>query len=1172
MTTAIHKLAPNEKAVLKGFSGSAFARFLTSAQSKAGDLFVVAVDDQKRAVGLEDEIRFFHPDAKLEILPAYDVLPYYGLSPHPQILNQTIRVLFELMRGKLDYLIVPAKALFRRHLPKSLYEKVALKIVKDFAVNREALIADLVTLGFERSPVVEENGQFAVRGDIIDVFSPHAERPLRISFFDRDVESIKAFDPASQRTEEEVYQADVIPTREIFLDYFKKESSDAERLFPEEIKREWKRELKNRADSRDILKTKRDQVEDFILNQIYFHGIETFLPLFYRQTDSLFAYMPKGSALVRDTSLGLVNEAGRFLTEMAEHRAKSDHVECAVAPEELYLMPEELRTELERFPLYERDVALDFSEAEVFSSRTESNQLLRSKITSEIAKIHNLAPLASELNQKRLEGVSCFIVCRNDTQLERVHDLLTRFELPLSVAPEVQVAEVLARLKTAPDPARLVHLLTGSLHEGFLDHDEKQWWITDEEIFGKKTRRTTTQTQKTAVFSSFADLSEGDYIIHMDHGIGLYRGLVKLDFDANKNDFLMVEYLGGDKLYVPVDRLNRVQRYVAQEGSVPQLDKLGGTTWQKVRQKAKRAARKLAAELLKLQAKREALTGYTFSPHHQEMMEFASTFEFEETPDQARAIGDVLSDMLSGKPMDRLVCGDVGFGKTEVAIRAAYAAVLDHKQVAILVPTTVLAFQHYTNFKKRFETYAVDVELLSRFRSASEQNAAIKKIKEGVADIVVGTHRLLSEDVKFRNLGLLIIDEEHRFGVVHKEKIKKLKNLVDVMTLTATPIPRTLNFALNGIRDLSIINTPPLDRMAVKTYTCSFDSFTLRDAMLKELKRGGQIYFVHNRVQSIEKITKQVADLMPEARVKFAHGQMGEDQLERIMIDFMNHDFDILVCTTIIESGLDIPNCNTMIINRADALGLAQLYQLRGRVGRSHHQAYCYLVVPDEELMNAKAKKRLIAIQKFTELGSGFKIASHDLEIRGAGNILGDEQSGHIAAIGYDMYLHLLKEAIHELKDEAMPEDFSPEVTLNVAAKIPEEYVPDAQLRLILYKQLSSSESAAEVNETREDWADRFGKIPIEVQNLMELIKLRILCKKLLVASVKSSAGRLVFSFHPSHSLNTQVLVDAIQRNPKKFSITRDGQFVVTEEFKTAKALLDWCLDFLRKMEMAGEG
>ena len=1169
MTTAIYKLTSGRKAVLKDFSGSAFARFLVSTQNKTNQLLVVAVEDQKRATGLEDEIRFFHTNARIEILPAYDVLPYYGLSPHPQILNQTIRVLFELGQSKLDYLIVPTKALFRRHLPKSLYEKISVKIVKDFAIDRDGLIADLVTLGYERSPIVEESGQFAVRGDIIDVFSPQATNPLRVSFFDRDVESIKIFDPTSQRTEEEIYQTSLIPTREIFLDYFKRDSSEEERLFPEEIKRQWKSELKNRADNRDILKTKRDQVEDFILNQIYFHGIETFLPLFYHKTDSLFAYLPKDSILVRDTALGLVNEASRFLTEMAEHRAKSDHAECAVAPEELYLTPEELQTELTKLSVYERDLALDFSQSDVLTSHTESNQILRSKITSEISKIHNLAPLASELNQKRLEGISCFIVCRNDTQLERINDLLTRFELPLSVAPEARVAEVLTRLKTTPDPARLVHLIIGSLHEGFLDHDEKQWWITDEEIFGKKTRRATTQTQKTAVFSSFSDLSEGDYIIHMDHGIGIYRGLIKLDFDINKNDFLMVEYLGGDKLYVPIDRLNRVQRYIAEEGSAPQLDKLGGTTWQKVRQKAKKAARKLAAELLKLQAKRESLIGHFFSPHHQEMMEFATGFEFEETPDQARAIDDVIRDMISEKPMDRLVCGDVGFGKTEVAIRAAYKSVLDHKQVAILVPTTVLAFQHYTNFKKRFETYAINVELLSRFRSTSEQNTAVKKIKEGAVDIVVATHRLLSEDVKFRDLGLLIIDEEHRFGVVHKEKIKKLKNLIDVMTLTATPIPRTLNFALNGIRDLSIINTPPLDRMAVKTYTCSFDSFTLRDAMLKELKRGGQIYFVHNRVQSIEKITKQVAELMPEARVKFAHGQMGEDQLERIMIDFMNHEFDILVCTTIIESGLDIPNCNTMIINRADGLGLAQLYQLRGRVGRSHHQAYCYLIVPDEELINAKAKKRLIAIQKFTELGSGFKIASHDLEIRGAGNILGDEQSGHIAAIGYDMYLHLLKEAIHELKNEAMPEDFSPEVTLNVAAKIPEIFVPDAQLRLILYKQLSSSESAAEVDETREDWADRFGKIPPEVQNLMELIKLRILCKKLLVASIKASSGRLVFSLHPSHTLNTQVLVDAVQRNAKKFAITRDGQFIVTQEFKTAKELLDWCLDFLQKMELA---
>lgn len=1160
---------PGEKVLIKGFYGASLARFLTRAKGESGRTVVVAVEDAKRAQALADELVFFAPKARAVILPSYDVLPYYGLSPHPQVVTETLRVLHELAARNLDYLVVPYKALLRRHLPKSLFERTLVKLTCGFSVDRAGLVADLVTLGYERSPLVEERGQFAVRGDVIDAFSPHEEKPVRVSFFDRDVESIRRFDPTTQRTSDAVNSTALLPTCEIFLDYFKKDAG--ERLVPDEINAEWKRDLKSRADALDIPKTKRDQVEEFVFNQIRFHGIETFLPLFCRSTAAFFDYLPKDSLIVRDTVDSLETLAAARLKELAEARAHSAHIETVIAPEELYLTAAELKSRLNGFSVLEHELTLDVMNEprRIILGRTESNHAIKTQLAARITKVHNLAPLASELNDRRLEGVRCFIACRSELQRERIKDLLARFELPVSLADSADPDEISKRTAESGDPSRLVTLVVGTLHEGFFDPEEKEWWITDEEVFGKKMRRAPTGAQKTAVFSSFSDLSEGDYVIHMDHGIGAYHGLVKLEFDANKNDFLMIEYLGADKLYVPVDKLNRVQRYVAEEGTVPLLDKLGGTTWQKVRQKAKKAARKLAADLLKLQARREALQGHQFAPHREEMFEFASGFEFEETPDQGRAIEDVLGDMESGKPMDRLVCGDVGFGKTEVAIRAAYLAALDGKQAAVLVPTTVLAFQHYANFKKRLESYALKVELLSRFRSAREQNEAVRKIKEGAIDIVVGTHRLLSQDVKFSDLGLLVIDEEHRFGVVHKEKIKKLKSLVDVITLTATPIPRTLNFALNGIRDLSIINTPPLDRLAIKTYTVSFDELTLRDAMLKELKRGGQIYFVHNRVQSIEKITAQIVKLMPEARVRFGHGQMDEDKLESIMIDFMNHEFDILVCTTIIESGLDIPNANTMVVNRADHMGLAQLYQLRGRVGRSHHQAYCYLVVPDEELMNAKAKKRLVAIQKFTELGSGFKIASHDLEIRGAGNILGDEQSGHIAAIGYDMYLHLLKEAIHELKNEAVPEDFAPEVLLNVPAKIPEDFIPDTQARLILYKQLSSSESAEDVDAMREDWFDRFGKLPTEVENLMRLIKIRILCKKLLVASLKSGASRLTVTLHPQHLLDTAVLIDAVKRNPKKFSVTPEGQFVVTQAFASSDELLTWTNGFLEKIEAA---
>jgi transcription-repair coupling factor (superfamily II helicase) len=1147
-------LKNGHKTVIEGFVGASLARELAPILFEAKRPLIWACTDRKKAEIAADQLRFFAPKAKILVLPAFDAKPYFGLSPHTDTRLCALKALHGLTSDSLDAIIAPASTLFRRVMPRGLFLALAFKLAKNDLIERADLIQKLQTLGYQRSPVVEDAGQYAVRGDIIDIFPPQLEQPIRLTLFDIEVESIKDFDPITQRTAGERLECEFPPAREFLLE-LTKHAPEAAKAF---LRPHWPSDLKKRADARDIPKLKRDQTIDQMLNGLHFPGSDYFLPLLYAQTDALLDYASVRTVLINDTGAPLPAQAQTFIKELAADRSRSEHLETIFSPEELYLDSVAFDQSAGRLAqiTHGRQPALGAEpqqEPELIAS-VESNLAIKTRLSAQITNVHSLAPLASELNQKRVEGTSCRIICQNDVQLERMRDLLSRFELPLTTSKQITGEE------------RLVTLIIGLIHEGFLCRDTNQWWLTDEEIFGRKTRRAPGRTAKTTVFSSFAELTEGDSVIHMDHGIGLYRGLTKLAYDPNQNDFLLIEYLGGDKLYVPVDKLSRVQRYASPEGLMPQLDKLGGQTWGKTRDKAKRAARKLAGELLEIQAKRATLPGSPIADNLELVETFDAAFEFEETPDQMAAIEDVSSDLGKARPMDRLVCGDVGYGKTEVAMRAAFRVASDGKQIAVLVPTTVLAFQHYQTFKTRFAGHPINIELLSRFRSEKEQADSIKKLKEGGIDIIIGTHRLLSKDIRFRDLGLLIVDEEHRFGVTHKERIKKLKTHVHVLTLTATPIPRTLNFALNGIRDLSLITTPPTDRLAVRTFPCAFDETTIREAILKELQRGGQVFFVHNRVQSIEKMAKLVTTLVPEARVRVAHGQMGEEGLEDAMIGFMNCDFDVLICTTIVESGIDIPNANTMIINRADTFGLAQLYQLRGRIGRSHHRAYCYLIVPADDLITERARKRLNVIQRFTELGAGFKVATHDLEIRGAGNILGDEQSGHVAAVGYDLYAQMLEAAIADLKQEMPVEDFEPDINLILPAKIPDAFVADASLRLTLYKQVSSAQTLNELSEIREEWQDRFGILPSEVENLFKLIGLHVRCKKLLISGLKQKGHQIALSFHPEHRIDTALLTEAISRNPKKFSLARDGSFVITQVFDSPDQLLIYLGELLDKL------
>ncbi|HPX62513.1 MAG TPA: transcription-repair coupling factor, partial [Deltaproteobacteria bacterium] len=660
-------------------------------------------------------------------------------------------------------------------------------------------------------------------------------------------------------------------------------------------------------------------------------------------------------------------------------------------------------------------------------------------------------------------------------------------------------------------------------------------------LFGKRVRRSgLSEVRKKQILSSLAELKPGDYMVHVDHGIGYYRGLQHISVAGVGGDFLLLEYSGGDKLYLPVDRLGLVQKYAGPEGAEPRLDKLGGTSWEKSKGKARKAIEELAGELLEIYAQRQMCEGYSFSPPDEMYREFEASFAWEETPDQLSAINDVLADMQHSRPMDRLVCGDVGYGKTEVALRGAFKAALDGKQVGVLVPTTILAQQHFETFHERLKEYPVRVEVLSRFRTPREQKAILEGVRKGEVDIVIGTHRLLQKDVTFKDLGLLIVDEEQRFGVKDKERLKAFRAVVDVMTLTATPIPRTLYMSMMGIRDLSIIDTPPVDRLAIKTIVSRFSEELIREAVMRELRRGGQIFFVHNRVASIAKRAEQIAAIVPEAKIAVGHGQMDEHELEKVMLGFMHGETNLLICTTIIESGLDIPNANTLIVDRADTFGLSQLYQLRGRVGRSTRRGYAYLLIPGESSISSDARERLRILQDITELGAGFRIATHDMEIRGAGDMLGSRQSGTVTEIGFELYNQMLEETICRLRGEEMTERVEPEINLKVPAFIPEAYVRDTGQRLVIYKKLTQAEHEDDVLDVQNEVADRFGKYPLATAYLFEIMKLRIMLKKLLVRQIDFDGKNVVISFHPRTPASPDTIIAMMRSEPRKYQFSPD--------------------------------
>jgi transcription-repair coupling factor (superfamily II helicase) len=879
--------------------------------------------------------------------------------------------------------------------------------------------------------------------------------------------------------------------------------------------------LKNRCDAVEIPRLQREAIIEEIREGVTVPGRAFLLPLNYPEPLDTFFDFAQGGLWVTLDPPQAEQEADRFAEEIRDGEARAGHKgELFVPVEELYLSPGEIEKGISA------GRRIDFSSLEVFRLRedrtvyrvdAEGNGDIRIAMRPE----GGMSSLAERLKDWQRAAWRILLVCHTRGQAERLADLLE----PHGLRPPMIDGGVPDRV-----PPGSIALALGELSQGFRLPDEKTAVVTEEEIFGRRVRRRgAAEARARALLSSLAELREGDYVVHADHGIAHYRGLLHLQMGAVEGDFLHLEYAGADKLYVPIERIEKVQKYVGGEGHTPRLDRMGGGAWEKAKVRARAAVEELARELLQLYARREMSEGYRYSPSDRDFREFEASFPYEETIDQLAAIGEVLGDMESVKPMDRLICGDVGYGKTEVAIRAAFRAALDGKQVAVLVPTTVLARQHWETFRERYKDHPVEVEMISRFRSAAEQKQILARTAEGKVDILIGTHRLLQRDVKFRDLGLVIVDEEQRFGVSHKERLKKMRAEVDFLTLTATPIPRTLHMSMMGLRDLSVIDTPPVDRLAIRTYVTRFDDDLIRDAIRRELRRGGQVFFVHNRVQSITAMAEFLQGLVPEAKMAVGHGQMGEKALEEVMLGFVEGRSDVLVCSTIIENGLDIPRANTIIINRADCFGLAQLYQLRGRVGRSSHRAYAYLLIPGEGSLTREARERLRVLQELTELGAGFRVASHDLELRGAGDLLGASQSGQIAAIGFEMYADLLEETIQELKGQAREDTVDPEIRLGLSAFLPEKYLPDPNQRLVFYKRLAAADEEETLYRMADELRDRYGEIPEPGALLLESMKLRVVMKRLKVQTAEYDGRQLVFGFHPQTPVPPEKILQRLQ-------------------------------------------
>ena len=1045
--------------------------------------WLIVTKSDEAAEGLFDDLRFFHglmgiPTTSLALFPRWETLPYESTAPHVGLVARRMNALHQIRTTPAAKVVTSIDAVMQRLIPVETFLHTLLQFKVGGGIEREVLTAGLLRLGYRRVSVVEIPGEFSIRGGIVDIFSTAYTDPLRVEFLGETVDSLRLFDPATQKSTAKMDRAVVLPARE----YLRPERAP-DALAPIPADAEWR------------------------------------APDLYPQMQSLLYYFAIRPLLVLDQP-ALLNRACAELWDRIDdgYLRHSDKEEATPypSPERLFLTWRKLMdctagwSQLALEPLAEADAS--WEPVQPFPAQVPGSAGLGARGT----------PFSQTLSilERLRETCRVVLVARSRGQVDRLLALLREHDVPA-------VEWTTASWTSSTNVRAPFYVLHGDLSAGFLSSELRLVVLTEEELFAKGVRHKPQAKSKAATFlSSLEDLNVGDYVVHVQHGIAKYHGLKRLSVQDFDSDYLILEFAGGDKLYVPLDRLNQVQRYSGAEGHVPRLDRLGGTSWAKTTARVKKDIEEMAQELVDLYASRELAKRHAYGFDSTLYHEFEAAFEYEETTDQLKAIEDIARDMESSRPMDRLVCGDVGYGKTEVAMRAAFKAVEDNRQVAVLVPTTLLAHQHFDNFTERFAPFPTRVALLSRFQSPKEAKAILKDVAAGTVDVVIGTHRLLQKDVVFRNLGLVIIDEEQWFGVKHKERMKELRTQVDVLTLTATPIPRTLQMAMASVRDLSIIDTPPAGRLSIRTQVVRSSDKLIREAILRELGRGGQVYFVHNRVETMERTGAWLQQIVPEARVVMAHGQMDAKPLEAVMLKFFHHEADVLIASAIIQSGIDVPRANTIIVNRADTFGLAQLYQLRGRVGRSGDQAYAYFLVPDEGRLTDDAQKRLTAIQQFTELGSGFRIAAADLEIRGAGNLLGKQQSGHIAAIGLDLYMQMVEQAVQRLKGQIVQEEPDPTLRLNVSAFIPEEYVADPHQRLSFYKRLSSCTRVGDLALLHGELQDRYGQPPDAVERLFEVMQVRMQAKALRLSSIELKTESVVVTL----DAKSPVAPTAIQR------------------------------------------
>jgi transcription-repair coupling factor (superfamily II helicase) len=1123
-----------------GLTGSARAWTLARLHRRLEAPLVCVAPDEDAADALAQDLCFFLGGEGTPLeptvlrLPADEVLPWDELVPDQGVVTDRLATLYHLARGtRFPALVLSARALRRRVLPPRVMRELSCTIALGESLERDQLARRLAAMGYRSAPLVEDLGTFSLRGDIIDVYSALHEYPVRLEFFGDSLESMRSFDPDTQRTVDGVTTLHLLPARELF--------------FSEATRRTAEAAIREAAEHQHVPTSKvRERLEQ-LREGIGAGGLEALLPAFFEgglaPVFEAIAQWHPAPLVWLDEPNAIERAHGELSTDITRsHEDAVRRLELTLPPAAHFLEEDEVHAALSRHRVaLGGGLSLDDGHEAPLRFSFGATKELREAIRAHHGEEGALAPLLERLSAWRGDGLATVVACGSAGQADRLRRLLVE----RGVGVEVHAEPFPAEPPAASDALR-AHLFVGALSQGFVDAAGHLAVLSDEDIFGQRARRRARRRRSAAegFAATFQDLKDGDVCVHADFGVCRYQGLVTMEVNGVHADFLALQFAGKDKVYLPVSRLRLLSKFTGGDAQKVALDKLGSGSFEKRKALVKEQLLKMAADLLQLYAQRQAHAGHAFRPPDRYFRQFEADFEFEETVDQQKAIDDVLADMQKPEPMDRLVCGDVGYGKTEVAMRAVFKAVLDHKQVAVLVPTTLLAHQHLRSFRRRFDGYPVTVDVVSSLRTAGEAREALKKAREGRVDVLIGTHKLLASDVTFKDLGLLVIDEEQKFGVKQKEALKRLKTTVDTLTLSATPIPRTLNMALSGMRDLSLITTPPADRRAIRTFVNAFDPEQIKEAITREVQRGGQVYFIHNRVQSIRSMERFLRELVPSVSLVVAHGQMGEGELEKAMLEFVEGRAQVLLATAIVESGIDIASANTMIINRADQFGLSQLYQLRGRVGRSRERAYAYLLVPHGRAITKDAEKRLEVLQAFTELGAGFSIASHDLEIRGAGNLLGKEQSGSIEAVGFDLYAQLLEEAIAEVRGEPVSEGVEPDVNLPLPAYLPEAYVPDVQQRLVLYKRFSQAQSPDELADLLAECVDRFGDAPEEVDALRDVMLLKIDLRRLALRQLDAGPGRVVVTLGADARLEPARVAALVQRSKGLYRLTPDMKLV----------------------------